>query len=87
MEVKLKDLEVADMILDIIFEEVAALKVSKDRSPAEIIKLEKIAKTYQIIMASTRENIRSGLFGNLTNEDLVNTTDDTDEETYEADEL
>lgn len=79
MDIKIKDFQIADDILDIIYEEVQQLKVTKERGPSEIVRLSNLAKAYQIIMASTRENIRSGLLGKLSDEELTEEEENDDE--------
>lgn len=67
---KMKDIEVAETILNIVFEEVEAIKNSTDRDASAIIKLEKLSKVYSTIMASNRELMKSGLLGQIASEEL-----------------
>lgn len=84
---KLKDFQIADNILDIIYDEIQMIKRNPDRSPADIVKLEKLSKAYQIIMASNREALKSGMLGGLTPEELDRATDNADDEGEETEEL
>ncbi len=47
------------------------------------MKLEKLSKVYTAVMACNRENIKSGLLGQLRDEDLVQSGDSTGE-SYEG---
>jgi len=62
---KLNDLLIADEILEIVSEEVDAIKNAAPREAADIIKLEKISKVYSTIMAHQREVLKSGVLGSL----------------------
>lgn len=83
---KLTDFLIADDILEIIHQEVQTIKQNPDRSPADIVKLEKLSKSYQIIMASNREAFKSGILGSLSPEELDETPDDTYDEGDDAEE-
>lgn len=78
----LKDLEIADIILEIVSDEVAAIKNTQPREPSDIVKLEKIAKIYATLMANQREVLKSGILGKLSSKeldkDLDNGGDDED---------
>jgi hypothetical protein len=87
MDVKLKDIQVADDILDIINEEVQLIKKEKAREPSDIVRLVSLAKTYQIIMASNREMFKSGLLGNLSDKELLDSDGDTYEDAEDTDDL
>lgn len=58
-----------DEIMDIVAEEVAKIKKGA-RSPEALMKLEKLSKIYTAVFACNRENIKSGLFGQLSGEFL-----------------
>ena len=67
---KLSDLLITDEILAIIAEEVTIIKNSTDRDASAIIKLEKLARTYSVIMANSREVVKSGILGKLSDAEL-----------------
>lgn len=84
--IKVKDLLVSDDILAIVAEEVKGIKSMGDgREIGEIIKLERLAKIYSVLMSSARENTKSGIYGKLTTEELeqldkeLSNTDDSSE--------
>ena len=81
---KMKDIEVAETILNIVFEEVEAIKNSTDRDASAIIKLEKLSKVYSTIMASNRELMKSGLLGQIASEELGVGLDDSGDEDEDA---
>ncbi len=68
---KLKEIMIADDIMEIVADLVAEIKAGS-RDVAELMKLEKCAKVYATIMASNRENLKAGLLGNLSDEELSN---------------
>ena len=80
------DLLIADEIISIVSEEVEKIKQSP-RDVQDLLKLEKLSKIYTAVMACNRENIKSGLLGQLRSEDLESEepfdrggdADDTDE--------
>lgn len=73
MTVKIKDLEVADDAMSIVHQEVRRIASLTDRDEREIAKLEKLVKTYAVLMASFRENLKNGIFGKLSAEELQDT--------------
>lgn len=73
---------IADEIIAIVAEEVDKIKKG-NRSPEALMKLEKLSKVYTAVMACNRENIKSGLLGQLRDEDLVQSGDSTGE-SYEG---
>ena len=78
---KLNDLLIADEILEIVSEEVNAIKNAAPREAADIIKLEKISKVYSTIMAHQREVLKSGVLGSLKldeSDDAGDSEDDTE---------
>lgn len=77
---KMKDIEVAETILNIVHEEVEAIKNSTDRDASAIIKLEKLSKVYATIMASNRELMKSGVLGSISSDELGVGLDDTSDE-------
>lgn len=82
MTVKLRDFVIADDLLEIIEREVTRIKSLPVIDEREIAKMEKIAKTYAILMSSTRENMKQGLFGKLDAQELkkaIESGDDTGE--------
>jgi hypothetical protein len=72
---KLNDLLIADEILEIVSEEVNAIKNAAPREAADIIKLEKISKVYSTIMAHQREVLKSGVLGSLKLDESDDTGD------------
>lgn len=69
--IKVKDLEVADDILAIVAEEVTRIRLKGDeRDAGDVMKLEKLSRVYSILMASARENLKGGVYGKLSLEEL-----------------
>lgn len=62
---KLRDVQIAEDIMSIIEEEVTRIKQNPDRETGDVILLERLSKTYSVIMASNRELVKSGMLGNL----------------------
>ena len=78
---KIRDLQVGEDIMDIVQDEVKALKKAPMDLPA-IVRLEKLAKVYSLLMSSLRENVKHNVFGRLElPEELENADDDTDNDT------
>lgn len=69
MQVKIAELEVSDNIMEIVQKEVK--KIQNEAAPTfdQINRLEKLTKIYGVLMASTRENIKHGLYAHLKFED------------------
>jgi len=76
---KLNDLLIADEILEIVSEEVNAIKNAAPREAADIIKLEKISKVYSTIMAHQREVLKSGVLGSLKLDESDDARDSEDD--------
>ncbi len=73
--------------MDIITEEVDKIKKGV-RDPEALMKLEKLSKIYCAVFACNRENIKSGLFGQLADlgyEDLEERGSSTGESDYSGD--
>lgn len=70
MSVKIRDLQIGDDILVIIEREVNIIKALGALELTEIAKLERLAKTYVGIMSSTRENLKHGLFGKISAQEI-----------------
>lgn len=88
MTVKIKDLQISDDALDVVYREVRRIAALQAPDEREIAKLEKLVKTYAVLMASMRENIKQGIFGKLSAEELdqaVDSADDGDETADDAD--
>lgn len=65
--------------MSIVQEEVRGIKGrGKERDDRDLMKLEKLAKVYATLMASHRENIKFGVFGNLSSEQLDDPIDGPD---------
>ncbi len=64
------ELTIAEDIKTIIRNEITGIRAKTQLDPADILKLEKLAKTYATMMADLRENLKSGLYGKLTGESL-----------------
>jgi hypothetical protein len=78
---KLNDLLIADEILEIVSEEVNAIKNAAPREAADIIKLEKISKVYSTIMAHQREVLRSGVLGQINLGKDIDVDEEQDDDT------
>jgi len=78
-----RDVQIAEDIMQIIAEEVALIKKSHNREVGDIVKIERLSKTYSVIMASNRELFKSGMLGNMDlselDEKLDNAADEEDE--------
>lgn len=73
---KLRDVEIAENIMDIIEEEVDRIKQNPHREVGDVVLLERLSKTYSVIMASNRELLKSGALGKLSSQDLDKDLDD-----------
>lgn len=62
----------------IVSEEVTKIKKGR-REIEDLMKLEKISKIYCAVFACNRENIKSGLLGQLRDQDLNDSEDGKDE--------
>ena len=62
---KLRDVQIAEDIMSVIEQEVTRIKENPSRETGDIILLERLSKTYSVIMASNRELVKSGMLGNL----------------------
>lgn len=68
---KLLDVQVSDDILQIVNEEVTRIKAAgANRTERDALILEKMTKIYSLIQANVRENVKAGMFGNMSDEDL-----------------
>lgn len=68
---KLLDIQVSDDILQIVNEEVTRIKeAGANRTERDALILEKMTKIYSLIQANVRENVKAGMFGNMSDEDL-----------------
>lgn len=80
---KLRDVEIAENIMDIIEEEVDRIKQNPNREVGDVVLLERLSKTYSVIMASNRELLKSGALGKLSSQELDkdfdNSGDDDDD--------
>lgn len=83
MSVKIRDFVVAENIMTIVDREVSRILSLVDPDDRDIARLERMAKTYSVLMASTRENIKHGLYGNLSGADLGDEVFDGTEEAPE----
>jgi hypothetical protein len=83
MTTKIRDLQIQDDIMEIIDCEVKSILARTQKgqqNEKDIVILEKLAKTYAAVMASHRQNIEYGVYGD-TNNDLEESGDrssDTD---------
>lgn len=70
--IKVKDIVISDDILTIVSEEVDRIKMlgMAGREAADLVRLEKVAKVYALMMSSTRENTKAGIYGKMSTEDL-----------------
>jgi hypothetical protein len=73
---KLRDVEIAENIMDIIEEEVDRIKQNPNREVGDVVLLERLSKTYSVIMASNRELLKSGALGKLSSQELDKKLDD-----------
>ena len=62
---KFRDVQIAEDIMSVIEQEVTRIKENPSRETGDIILLERLSKTYSVIMASNRELVKSGMLGNL----------------------
>lgn len=67
----LVELNIAEDIKMIIMREISLIKDKVKLDPPDIIKLEKLAKTYSTMMGDLRENLKSGLYGKLGNKSFA----------------
>lgn len=80
---KLRDVQIAEDIMAVIEEEVNRIKENPSRETGDIILLERLSKTYSVIMASNRELVKSGMLGNLKlgqSDDGSDTEDDAEDD-------
>lgn len=68
---KLLDMQVSDDILQIVNEEVTRIKAAgANRTERDALILEKMTKIFSMIQANTRESMKAGAFGNMSDADL-----------------
>lgn len=78
---KLADILIAEDIMTIIAEEITLIKKNPQREAGDLIKLEKLTKSFSVITATVREMVKSGVLGQLTSDELDKKLDDgADEE-------
>lgn len=86
MTTKIRDLQIQDDIMEIIEMEVKSIlsrTKNGQQTEKDIVVLEKLAKTYAAVMASHRQNIEHGVYGDVTGlkegaDDLGNTEEPAD---------
>lgn len=83
MSTKIRDLQIQDDIMEIIDCEVKSILArtkSGQQTEKDVVILEKLAKTYAAVMASHRQNIEYGVYGDTDNDlkDGHNDLGDTD---------
>lgn len=87
--IKFKELVISDRIMTIVEREIG--KLESGMRDTDFMKLEKLAKVYQILMANHRENIKHGVFGKLDTKELQDAVDggdsSSDADDTEEDEL
>jgi hypothetical protein len=81
---KLRDVEIAESIMDIVEEEVNKIKENPDRETGDMIILEKVSKIYSVIMASNRELLKSGALGKLSSQELDKNLNDSGDDEDDA---
>lgn len=64
------EMEIADDINEIIAKQVKLIKKEKELDKDMAFKLEKYAKIYAVLMGSHRENLKQGILGKLTEDEL-----------------
>lgn len=77
MSTKIRDLQIQDDIMEIIDCEVKSILTrtkNGQQTEKDIVILEKLAKTYAAVMASHRQNIEYGVYGDTDN-DLEESSD------------
>jgi len=67
---KLREILIAEQILEVIGEEIQKIKDLPDRDIGAIGRLEKLTKSYSVMMANAREMQKSGIYGSLSNEEI-----------------
>lgn len=71
MSTKIRDLQIQDDIMEIIDCEVKSILTrtkNGQQTEKDIVILEKLAKTYAAVMASHRQNIEYGVYGDTDND-------------------
>lgn len=76
--IKFKELDIADRMMDIVDKEIARIQQETEPDDRSIIRLEKLAKVYATLMANQRENMKHGVFGKLSDDDLQHAVDSED---------
>lgn len=68
---KLIDVQISEDMLTIVNEEVTRiLRAGAERNERDMLMLEKAAKIYSLLQANTREAVKAGSFGNMSDADL-----------------
>lgn len=80
----MRDIQIAEDIMQIIEEEILRIKQNPNREAGDIVLMEKLSKTYSVIMASNREVFKSGMLGGLELDDLGDGGDETGDEAEDA---
>lgn len=72
MATNIKDLQIQDNIMEVLDLEVKKLQALQKNNQLDergILLLEKLAKTYATVMGSHRENLKYGLYGDVSGEE------------------
>jgi phage terminase small subunit len=76
MSNKFMEQAIAEDIKEIVRREVALLKDKGQLDGNDAVKLEKYAKIYSTLMSSHREDLKHGVFGNMSDEELESLLDE-----------
>ena len=76
---KIKDVLIAEDILEIVAHEVSVIKNTPNREIGDVVKLERLSKVFSVISAATRELVKSGMLGNLKLDESDDTSDSEDD--------
>lgn len=64
------ELNIAEDLKELVKREVEKLKAKKDLDKSDFMALEKITRSYALLMSDLRESVKAGLFGDLSDEEL-----------------
>ncbi len=82
MEVKYKELQISDRIMDVVERALVMVEQAAPLKEADLGRLEKLTKVYTMLMSSTRENVKHNLFSKISDfaeipEDSTDSSDET----------
>jgi len=67
---KIRELEIAETITRVVAEEVEKIGKKQERTPADLMALEKLSKVFSTMASSHREDLKNGVWGQMEEAEL-----------------